>query len=309
MPFWFFASRRSRRFSLWLAGFTYPPSISTVSPPPVVGARGPVLVQHGVTGDPRLERSSILELALALPPSDVEHHVADLPLLLPSGEAPQLEITLAEVVRGIETNGCWLALFHIERHGTLRDLLDSCISGWREHFEREGGIESSTASVFLASPHAVTPAHVDRHHNLLLQIEGTKEVVVGAFDTAADAAAEIDSHFDPDHANFSSLPPHSTTWVLHPGEGLYLPPYAPHWVRTDDETLSLSCVVRTPASLRLELAHICNARLRRMGLRPRSAGTSPLADRAKARAVLVGRRARGTAAGAAAKRVLRSLRR
>jgi JmjC domain len=279
-----------------------------VAPPAPGEGCQPALVAHRVVGDPRLRHSSIADLAATLELGDIEHHIADLPLLLPSGEAPQLELTPAEVVRTIETNGCWLALFHLERHEPYRDLLECCIDGWRARFDLEGGVQSSTASLFLASSGAVTPAHVDRHHNLLLQIEGTKEVTVGAFDTAAQASAEVDRHFDPERSNFSSLPPHSTTWVLHPGEGLYLPPYAPHWVRTDGVTLSLSCVVRTPASLQLERAHICNARLRRFGLRPRPVGTWLLADRVKAQAVLLGRRARATPMGAATRRVLRSWR-
>jgi len=206
-----------------------------------------------------------------------------------------------------------LALFHLERYGTFRELLDSCVSSWAPSLASEGGVTSTTSSLFLASPHAVTPAHVDRHHNLLLQIEGTKNVVVGVFDSDADAATEIDKHFDPYPSNFSSLPARCTTWALHPGEGIYLPPYTPHWVQTEDVTLSLSCVIRTPASLQLERAHICNARLRRLGLRPRPAGTSALADRVKSEVVLLGRRARattaGAAAGAAAGRAIRSLRR
>ena len=184
-----------------------------------------------------------------------------------------------------------------------RRLLEACVASWAGNFAAEGGIESTTASVFLASPHAVTPVHVDRHHNLLLQIEGTKEVVVGAFDNPDDEAVEVNAHFDRDRSNFSTLPPHSTSWVIGPGEGLYLPPYTPHWVLTENEvTLSLSCVVRTPASNRMELAHICNARLRRMGLHPAPAGRSHRVDGVKAAVVLAGRRARESEATGAARR-------
>ena len=42
----------------------------------------------------------------------------------------------------------------------------------------EGGVDAVNLGAFVASPAAVTPAHPDRHHNLLLQISGRKEVWV-----------------------------------------------------------------------------------------------------------------------------------
>ena len=278
---------------------------SVVSPAPP-GARSAIRVRHNLRNDPRLERSAIAELASTAKPSSIEHHVAALPLLLPTGEAPQLELTPPQVVRGIEDNNCWIGLFHLEQEDRYRRLLDDCLASWKTHFALEGGMTSTTASVYLASPYSVTPAHIDRPHNLLLQIEGTKEVVVGTFDTREDEAAEVNRHFDPEPSNFSTLPPHSTSWVIGPGEGLYLPPYTPHWVRTGNEvTLSLSCVVRTPASRRLERAHICNARLRRMGLHPAPAGSSDLVDTAKATIVSAGRWARESSVTKVARRTLK----
>jgi len=50
----------------------------------------------------------------------------------------------------------------------------------------EGGISATSLSFFLASPGTVVQSHFDRHHNLLLQLEGTKEITVGSYADPVD---------------------------------------------------------------------------------------------------------------------------
>ena len=248
-------------------------------------------VRHKLSNDPRLRRSELMNLASNAAPRNIEHHLSALPVLLPTGEAPQLPLNPAVVVSEIKDNDCWLGLFHLERQDTYRQLLDECVGSWASSFGSEGGVKSTTANVFLASPHSVTPAHIDCHHNLLLQIEGTKEVVVGVFDSPAHEVAEVNGHFSPRHSNLATLPARSTSWLIGPGEGLYLPPYTPHWVLTGNQvSVSLSCVVVTPGTQRVELAHVANARLRRLGLHPVAAGNVEAIDAAKSVVVKAVRR-------------------
>lgn len=193
------------------------PALISPPPPRVPGA---VRVHHELSGDPRMRRSELENLASKAAPWSVEHHLSALPVLLPTGEAPQLALGPAEVASGIQDNDCWLGLFHLERQHPYRRLLDECVESWAASFASEGGMKSTTANVFLASPHSVTPAHIDCYHNLLLQIEGTKEVVVGMFDSPEQEAAEVNRHFSPEHSNFASLPTRQTSWLIGPGEGL-----------------------------------------------------------------------------------------
>ena len=79
-----------------------------VLPAPRGLQRGALRLHHNLKGDPRLARSTIADLTSTMSGSDIEHHVGALPLLLPNGEAPQLELTPPEVVGGIENNNCWL---------------------------------------------------------------------------------------------------------------------------------------------------------------------------------------------------------
>jgi hypothetical protein len=246
-------------------------------------ARRPFPVEHRLVDHPLLSLESIAELADALPRSDVERHRADLPLLMPDG-APDLSGRPSETVLGIEDNNCWMVLWNVEQVPEWRALLDRCLDDVEAHVGRRGGgMMQRQAFLFLSAPNAVTPAHFDPEHNLLLQIRGTKEMNVGRFPDPADQLRELDRYYDGGHRNLESVPSEAQTFVLSPGRGVYVDSFAPHWVRNRDAaSISLSITFRTGQSEAAERAHALNARLRKLGLHPKPAGQDPRLDRAKA---------------------------
>ena len=58
--------------------------------------RHPVLLRHQLTGHPALSRAALTELAADHPANLVEHHRADLPLVLPTGETESLSLSARE---------------------------------------------------------------------------------------------------------------------------------------------------------------------------------------------------------------------
>jgi hypothetical protein len=234
--------------------------------------REPFVFSHGLVGDPLLGRDALAEVADRRPAHQIEHHLGDLPLLLPTGAAPQLPLGPADIVRDLDDNGCWAALFNVDAEAAYRELLDACLAPVGALPRTEGAMGRSAAHVFCAAPHTVVPVHFDRYHNLLLQIEGTKTVTIGAYDDPAVAQREIERRFS--HAeNPHVAPPISARYVLAPGDGLHIPPYAFHWVTNGDQSsVSFSCTFHTARTARSEAVHACNARLRRLGLRPRPPG-------------------------------------
>jgi hypothetical protein len=156
-----------------------------------------------------------------------------------------------------------------------------------------GGMLRRDASLFCGSPGSRVPVHCDRHDNLLLQLVGTKEVMVGTFRDPERELAEIERHF-PGHLNLAVMPDEVQVIELGPGDGLFLPPYTIHGVRCGPEpSTALSASFSTVESERAELVHLANRRLRRLHLRPRGPAESRLVDRAKAAGVTWGRRLRG----------------
>lgn len=248
----------------------------------------PFRFRHDLVGHPLLQLEAIAAAADRLPENQVEHHLGDLPLVLPSGGARQLPVGPGRVIRDMERNGCWVALFNVQAEPAYDDLLSECLAGLAGRTVR-----GRSAHLFCASPDSVVPVHFDRHHNLLSQVSGTKVVSIGTFEDDRTAWQEIERGFARRSENAHVVPPVVASFELEPGDGLYIPPYTFHWVTNGPEpSVSFSCVFRTTASDRTELVHQCNARLRARGLRPRPPG-SPARDRAKA-ALLRGRRRMGS---------------
>jgi hypothetical protein len=272
--------------------------------------RKPMVFRHSLVGDPRLTIGAIAELADGWPAAWLEHHGGDLPLLLPFGDPPvRLDLGAGDVIRQMADNRCWAALWFTERVSAYENVLDSCLDQILPVAEQADDVMGRRgANIFVASPHAVSPAHFDRHHNVLLQVEGTKEINIGVFEDPKRAQAEIEGHYGRSR-NLSQLPEHVTTFRLQPGEGIYIPPYAFHWVRGGaDTSVAFSCGFVSRSSERAEVVNMCNVRLRKLGLQPKPPGASSLRDGAKV-GLVRGRRAlnrgRKTVADLRARRVAR----
>jgi ribosomal protein L16 Arg81 hydroxylase len=71
---------------------------------------------------------------------------------------------------------------------------------------------------------------------------------------------------------------------MEPGDGVYVPVTAPHWVRTLDEvSISISINFRTPSSIRRDRVYRVNRTMRNFRLRPAavSAQADSFSDRTK----------------------------
>jgi hypothetical protein len=247
-------------------------------------ADAPARIRHRLAGHDLLSVDALAGLADALPPGSVEHNSGQIPALMPDGDAPRLEATPGEIARGIETNGCWMVLKNIEQAEAYDELLAAALG------ELAGRLPGDAAEmwrregfVFLSAPGSVTPAHVDPEHNFLLQVRGTKTMHLGRFADARAEQLELERHYGGGHRNMPAMFDDPVAFDLAPGDGLYVPVNAPHWVQNGAEvSVSLSITWRTRATDRLQRLHAFNARARRAGLSPRRPGERPGADRAKA---------------------------
>jgi hypothetical protein len=240
-------------------------------------------VRHSLVDHPALTMEAIAQLADEMPAGTVERHSANQPLLVPGGAA-DLTGTPSDTVRAIDTNRTWMVLWNIEQIPRYHALLDAILDEARSYLPgREGVMGRREAFLFLSAPNAVTPVHFDPEHNFLLQIRGVKEMNIGRFVDRAAALRELDRYHDGGHRNLVEIPPLSSRNVMHPGQGVYVYPFAPHWVLNGPApSVSLSITFRTEKSERDEAVHVLNARMRKRGMHPRPLGDSPAIDRAKA---------------------------
>jgi len=250
--------------------------------------REPFRVQHGLADHPLFSLDALADLADRLPPEVVEHNLGSVGALEPGGEVPKLDASPGDVVRGIETNGCWVVLPIV-----LAEM--DPVPGYGDVYEQvltdvapmvPGGRDAMRGNhsvIFLAAAGSVTPSHVDGELGFLLHMRGDKRLSIGRYADAETERHELEGFFTGEHRNTAQLPVDVHDFDLVGGTGLHVPPLTPHWVTNGDTVaISLSVGFQTPANLRREGVYKFNARARRLGLTPKPFGQDERRDRVKA---------------------------
>jgi hypothetical protein len=258
-------------------------------------ARAPFAVTHRLAGNPLLSVDAIADLAGRLPEDQIEHNRGDLHEVQDPDDVPRLDASPREIAQDIDSNGCWMVLKNIEDDPDYRELLHATLGEVEPLIAgREGGMGRREGFIFLSAPGSVTPSHIDPEHNLLLQIRGSKTMKVGRFPDARSAQLEVERFHAVAERNLSWRPQALLTFPLFPGDGVYIPVFAPHLVRNGPVvSVSLSITFFTPQVLDANRLHAVNARIRRLGLSPPPPGARPRSDRAKLALVDGVRRIRG----------------
>jgi hypothetical protein len=250
--------------------------------------RKPFRIQHSLGGHPLFELPRLLQLARALPERFVEYNAGALPVGVRPEETPRTGLSAEETIRRIQECGSWMVLKRVEQDPEYGALLDRCLDGIAAHarglvppMQRREGF------IFLSSPGAVTPFHIDPEYNFLLQVHGSKTVSMwDPADRFVLPEEELERFYAAFvHRNLPWRDVFQTTAFVLPlaaGEGLHFPVTVPHWVKNGPEvSVSFSITFRTDDSARRELLYKANARLRKLGLSPTPVGQSILLDRTK----------------------------
>ena len=263
--------------------------------------RAPFLVHHRLADHPLFALPRLVELAGALPDRQVEYNAGRVPITLDPAKTPRNGLSAEETVRRIEECSSWLVLKNVEAHAQYGELLERCLAEVRLASPRlTRGMCDHEAFIFVSSPGALTPYHMDPEENFLLQIRGRKTMHV--FDRSVLSDRETENFFSGGHRNLvyrDEYAGRASAFALAPGNGVHVPLIAPHWVQNGPEvSISFSITFRTAASKRVAHAHRFNAALRRWGLRPAPAGESRLRDGVKQLLFRTGARATRLLTGA-----------
>jgi hypothetical protein len=255
----------------------------------------PHILPHDLASHPLLEIEALAQLAEKLPITSVEYNRGDLPIGV-DGKPGSNGMTIAETIRKVAEAESWAVLKNIEQVPAYRDLLLGLLEEIRPEIEAAtGAMLTPQGFIFVSSPNSVTPYHFDPEHNILIQIRGTK--VMTQFPAG-------DTRFVPDesHETYHSggprelkwddaMLPHGIEFPLGPGEALFVPVMAPHFVKNGPApSVSLSITWRSEWSYRESDARIFNAILRERGFWPAAPGRFPHQNYAKAYAFRIMRK-------------------
>lgn len=255
----------------------------------------PHILRHALTAHPLLEIEALAQLAERLPIASVEYNRGDLPIGV-DGKPGSNGLTIAETIRQVAEAESWAVLKNIEQVPTYRDLLIGLLDEIRPEIEAAtGAMLTPQGFIFVSSPNSVTPYHFDPEHNILLQIRGSK--VMTQFPAG-------DTRFVPDeaHETYHAGGPRELKWddsflghgrefPLSPGDALFVPVMAPHFVKNGPApSVSLSITWRSEWSYRESDARILNAMLRARGFAPQAPGRWPHQNYARAYAFRIMRK-------------------
>ena len=234
----------------------------------------PALLRHRLGDHPLLTLPALVALANRMRPTDVLCCRGDVPIGVEGDGAPPTGLSAEETIRSIERCGSWMVLKKIEQDPAYRALTDALLDEFEPAVRpATGRMRRREGFIFVSSPDAVTPFHFDGEHNVLLQIRGEKSFTLFPAGDARLAPAEAHEAF---HVEGRYTLPWREDFAgagrpvrLGPGDALYVPVKAPHWVRNGAEpSVSLSITWRSAWSDREERAHRFNHWLRQTGREP-----------------------------------------
>lgn len=253
---------------------------------------------HTLSDHPLLQIESLVELGKRQQERKlVRTHSADATAGTSFADAPNLHPNTAgaaATLEGIAEARAWMSLLNVQADPIYRAFIDEILEEVRPIVEhRDPGMCYRAGWIFVSSPNAVTPFHMDHEHNFILQIRGTKRLYVWEpFDRVVVSERAQEMFHD---AHSRELVTWNDEWRsrahvfdLQPGQGGYMPSTAPHLVEVGSEpSITISFTYYTDSTRQRELLYRGNARLRRLGITPTPVGESLQRDRMKA-AVLSG---------------------
>jgi hypothetical protein len=273
--------------------------------------RHPFKISHDLVKHPLLQLPRLVDLARSLNRPILyfrgDHAINQVDVAIGSGEPKRTfhdrklsrpELSATETIAQIENCNAWLQLRDVGSDPEYASLLGNIIEELRVPSERvASGLSAPRADIFVSSPGATTPFHLDEEHNFLLQIRGSKKLsIANGFDPAVLDPACLSSHFrgSGELVPYAEhLEQHSIHLDLLPGEGVHIPPCFPHWVQNGDAvSISLGILWYSDVTARRRFLYRVNSWMEQAGLKPAAPGDRPVSDAIKALPQTIKRRLR-----------------
>src|SRR5436853_4990970 len=139
--------------------------------------RQPFMIGHRLAGHPLFELPRLLELAARLPEDCVAYNAGNVAVDEGIYRGPRTGLSIAETIRRIEECQSWMVLKRVEADAEYKRLLDECLDEVQQLSEPLApGMCKREGFIFISSPGALTPYHLDPEYNFLLQVRGSKTV-------------------------------------------------------------------------------------------------------------------------------------
>jgi hypothetical protein len=247
---------------------------------------------HNLAGHPLFERARLAELAIASlakrGPKSVRWQNSDSPIDA-GWDVPlnkQLD-NLAAAIANVEKSKSWVLLYSVQHEPEYRSLLDDVMEEIGIVTDvKQDDITWQDAYIFIASPHSLTPYHIDHELTFLFQVYGERRASLwNPEDRAVLTETEIERYYagDLNAAVYKRENQYkSNVYTLSAGRGVHHPSLAPHSYQ-NGSTYSVAlgvhfCHRNYDRNAKIYQVNHC---LRKLGLKPVSPGQSDWRDQMK----------------------------
>ena len=192
----------------------------------------------------------------------------------------------AGVVSRLESSNYWVTFVNISQiDSELNDIYRAALRDVEALLGMPilKDVNRGHINVFMASPHVITPYHLDHEHNFLCQIANEKDVWLWNPDDRSNLSeSEIERFYcgNMEAAQYrAEAQSRGRKFHIRPGDAVYHPPLAPHWVQNGPQvSISVSIGFNTHALDRRARIYQANKILRRFALKTPPPGQSPVLD-------------------------------
>src|SRR5213078_1776903 len=218
----------------------------------------PFVVTHRLADHPRFALGALGALCRRLPAEQVPYRFGVVPVdahFDSSLERYRGQLTLDDAIDHLEDRQAYIAVYNAETDPEYRPVIEGLLGEIAAHTEPiEPGLNWYSTYIFITAHDSVTPYHMDREMNFLLQIRGTKTVKLWdprdpEIMTPAEKDQLLAQRHEPRPTYKPSFERKAMTFELAPGLGVHHPFIAPHLVTTGKQlSISLAITFRTQRS-------------------------------------------------------------
>lgn len=179
--------------------------------------------------------------------------------------------------RRLREENIHIMVTHADRYSPrIRELVDPFFAMVRPAFDAAGiGMLEPSSALFISSPRSLARLHNDMEYGFLHQVSGTKTIHVYPYVAGKVRPPRV----PPDQWAFRSriasraymaeFRDAALTATMGPGEVVYIPSLAPHWVEAGDEiAISITFLVVSEDAVRQRKIERMNRLLRNVGAGP-----------------------------------------
>lgn len=231
----------------------------------------PAVFPHDLAAHPLLSLSALADAAGRMPPHHVERRIANAPNGGDFAMAGGDDRTAQDIIPDIMVSGNWVMLRFVEQLPEYQQLVRELIAELDPMVRPvTGQCQLPKAFIFISAPDTLTPFHFDAEYNILFQIAGAKQFATYPARPPFLTLQQREAY----HGEGANMLPWrdgdeaaATVHPLNPGDAIYVPYTAPHWVRVGSQaSISLSLTWQSDWTCDVGDALHINALLRRFGL-------------------------------------------